>query len=529
MADQTLVPFGFYHPRLDRKLSRAPRPDEVSVRAAVYVRMSTDHQQYSTQNQMDALAIHAAKHRYTIVRTYADEGRSGLTTHNRAGLCDLFSDITSGRADYQVILVYDVSRWGRFQDCDESACYEFLCRRAGIRVEYCAEPFVNDGTPMSSIVKGLKRLMAAEYSRELSVKVFAGQSRMVRMGFVQGGCPAYGLRRLVVDETGKPRGVMRAGHRKFVHTDRTVLVPGPKDEIAVVRWIFRRAAAGKGPTAIAAELNARGVPRPGKSGWTFQYVSAMLGNEKYIGNLVYNKVSTKLRARRRTRNPPAEWVRCDGAFPAIVDPELFRRAQNRIRTWPTRMSDPAALALLKDLLARRGRLTADMIDAEDGMPCYGFYRVRFGSLSEAYRRIGYWPSSTEDAGRHYSARVRWVRRVRADMIGHLRGRGARADLVSRSVILINGLVRVGVAFGLQRTRRGKPCWAVQLHVATPVDWTLVPHLSTAEDRIVGYSLAAGTAHSMLIGVPYRRDRERHEATGYEPLLDLVLARSGVPG
>lgn len=69
-----------------------------------------------------------------------------------------------------------MSRWGRFQDADESAYYEYICKRAGIRIEYCAEQFENDGSPVSTIVKGVKRAMAGEYSRELSAKVFAGQN-----------------------------------------------------------------------------------------------------------------------------------------------------------------------------------------------------------------------------------------------------------------------------------------------------------------------------------------------------------------
>jgi len=63
-----------------------------------------------------------------------------------------------------MILVYDVSRWGRFQDADESAYYEYRCRRAGIQVVYCAEQFENDGSPVSTIVKGVKRAMAGEYT-----------------------------------------------------------------------------------------------------------------------------------------------------------------------------------------------------------------------------------------------------------------------------------------------------------------------------------------------------------------------------
>jgi hypothetical protein len=46
----------------------------------------------------------------------------------------LISDVQNVRADFNVILVYDVSRWGRFQDTDESAYYEFICKVAGIKV-----------------------------------------------------------------------------------------------------------------------------------------------------------------------------------------------------------------------------------------------------------------------------------------------------------------------------------------------------------------------------------------------------------
>jgi len=76
-------------------------------------------------------------------------------------LSNWIGDVESGKADFATILVYDVSRWGRFQDADESAHYEYLCKDAGISVQYCAEQFENDGSPVSTIVKGVKRAMAA--------------------------------------------------------------------------------------------------------------------------------------------------------------------------------------------------------------------------------------------------------------------------------------------------------------------------------------------------------------------------------
>lgn len=93
------------------------------VRAAEYVRMSTEHQQYSTENQADKIREYAAQNNLEIVRTYADEGRSGLNIDGSPSLKQLIKDAESGTADFSLLLVYDVSRWGRFQDADEAAYY----------------------------------------------------------------------------------------------------------------------------------------------------------------------------------------------------------------------------------------------------------------------------------------------------------------------------------------------------------------------------------------------------------------------
>ena len=136
--------------------------------AAAYVRMSTEHQQYSTENQLDTIKLYAAAHTLEIVRIYTDAGKSGLRLEGRDALIQLFSDVESGVLGFSTILVYDVSRWGRFQDPDLAASFEVRCRQAGVSVHYCAEQFSNDGSPVSNIVKSLKRMMAGEYSREPS-------------------------------------------------------------------------------------------------------------------------------------------------------------------------------------------------------------------------------------------------------------------------------------------------------------------------------------------------------------------------
>src|SRR3954469_13242753 len=93
--------------------------DQTTLRAAQYIRMSTEHQQYSTENQADVIREYAQRRGYEIVRTYADEGKSGLRIEGRDALRRMLDDAQSGQADFQAVLVYDVSRWGRFQDSDE--------------------------------------------------------------------------------------------------------------------------------------------------------------------------------------------------------------------------------------------------------------------------------------------------------------------------------------------------------------------------------------------------------------------------
>jgi len=128
----------------------------VIVPAAQYLRMSTEHQKYSLPNQVTTNQSFAELNGFHIVKDYVDSGKSGLDLRHRDALKQLISDVLGGKQEYKVVLVYDISRWGRFQDNDEPAYYEFLCRSAGVQVHYCAELFKNDGTLASAVMKALR-------------------------------------------------------------------------------------------------------------------------------------------------------------------------------------------------------------------------------------------------------------------------------------------------------------------------------------------------------------------------------------
>ena len=355
------------------------------------MRMSTEHQKYSTENQADAIKQYALARNIQIVRSYADEGKSGLKLSGRDGLSKLIDDVQNGTTDFTTILVYDVSRWGRFQDADESAYYEYICKRAGISVQYCAEQFENDGSPVSTIVKGVKRAMAGEYSRELSIKVFAGQCRLIELGYRQGGPSGYGLRRNLVDQTGIGKGELKRGEHKSIQTDRVVLTPGPAQEIETVKWMYRAFAVERmSEAAIANILNERGVRTDLGRNWTRGTVHQILINEKYIGNNVWNRRSFKLK-KHRVQNDPSIWVRSEGVFDAIVDVSIFRQAQAIIAQRSIKLSDQELLDHLRKLLSDRGFLSGLIIDECDPFASSSIYQSRFGSLLRAYSLVGYTP------------------------------------------------------------------------------------------------------------------------------------------
>lgn len=468
----------------------APADQATRDPVVAYVRMSTDHQKYSTENQLDVLRRYAEDRGYEIIRVYEDSGRSGLRLDGREALQSLISTVSSGRADFQAILVYDVSRWGRFQNADEGAYHEYVCSRAGIRVHYCGEQFENDGSIGSNLLKTVKRVMAGEYSRELSVKVFAGQCRLVELGYRQGGNPGYGLRRLLIDEQGAPKGELSKGERKSLQTDRVVLIPGPEEECEIVREIYALfVLRGLSETQIAALLNARGVLTDFDRPWTRAAVHQILINEKYIGNNVYNRVSFKLK-QRRVKNPREMWIRANDAFPAIVEEALFLRARQIVDARSQHLSDDDLLVKLRGLLQQKGVLSGFIIDECETMPSSGAYRHRFGSLLRAYQLIGYDPERDyryiEINRRLRAAHPQFV----ADVISGIQTAGGRAEVdAATQLICVNDEFALSVVLArCSATVAGSLRWHVRLDAGLVPDVTIAVRMDEFNRRPQDYFL-----------------------------------------
>jgi len=460
------------------------------VRAAQYVRMSTEHQKYSTENQCDVIQEYAERNDLVIVCTYADEGKSGLRLHGRDALKQLIDDVQTGNANFKVILVYDVSRWGRFQDADESAYYEYICKRAGITVQYCAEQFDNDGSPVSTIVKGVKRAMAGEYSRELSAKVFKGQCKLIEMGFRQGGTAGYGLHRMLIDQNGNRKGVLGHGEYKSLQTDRVILVPGPPEEVQTIKWIYETfLRKGNSESEIADILNEKGTKNDFDRPWSRGTIHQILTNEKYIGNNVYNRTSFKLKG-KRVKNPKEMWVRHDSAFEAIVDPKKFYTAQGIIMERNRHFTNDEMLKLLKSLLEKHGKISGLLIDETDGMPTSSGYRSRFGSLVCAYQLIGYTP----ERDYQYIEINRMLRKIHSQIISTVISKiidmGGIVDIDQQTdLLVVNNEFTTSIVIARCRfTEAGSLRWLIRLDTGLEPDITIAVRMNQTNKTPMDYYL-----------------------------------------
>ena len=367
------------------------------MRAAQYVRMSTEHQQYSIANQEAVIAEYARVHGFEVVRTYADAGISGLDLAHRPGLRQLLDDVIGHRADFTGVLVYDVSRWGRFQDADESAHYEFLCKQSGVRVHYCAEPFSNDDNVVSSLLKAIKRTMAGEYSRELSAKVFTGQCRLTQLGFKMGGQAGYALRRVLVDSNKAPLGELLRREWKYLSTQRVILAPGPEREIEVVRSIFSMYLdEGINTREIADRLNQQGILRHTGATWRKDHIRKILFDPKYAGCAVFGRCTKKFRSKQKT-NPRNLWIVQPNSFVPVISFERFQAAEEKRRSRTRFLTDEQLLQRLREYVERHGSISHRVMRPGNGLPSAPAYLRRFGSLWRAYELAGISPWKHETA------------------------------------------------------------------------------------------------------------------------------------
>jgi DNA invertase Pin-like site-specific DNA recombinase len=432
----------------------------MTIKAAQYVRMSTDHQPLSIPTQKVAIAAFAEAQEIRIIRTYADEAKSGTTLSGRDGMRQLLHDVTSSDCPFTTVLVLDVSRWGRYQDVDESAYYEYHCRKHGVSVTYVAEQFKSSTSPFDSLLKQMKRMMAAEYSRELGVKSRSGQVEAVSRGFVTGMLPCLGYRRQSISVSGVPGEVLRPRERKPMITDRVRWILGPSDEVEIVRMVFCDYANGESIRSIAGRLKILDVRSHSGRPVTIEMLRLLLSSEVVTGNYSWG-------TRRRHRSPKTEIPRLtqpalnNHMVVPIVDLPIWELTQKRLKDASDLQRSgyrkEYLLCKMREGLAKDANLGCDTF-AKYGLPHPKTFVRHFGSVTAAYAAAG---RDAFDEVSVPNSIVRIGKRFTSDVFDLIRGSDALARIDRRrNLVHMHAAVfkiRIASAY---LSRAGSPYWYV---------------------------------------------------------------------
>jgi hypothetical protein len=282
---------------------------------------------------------------------------------------------------------------------------------------------------------------------------------------------------------------LKSGEYKYLKTDRVRVRPGTSDESAVVRWIFEQFIQGTSQANIVRELNRRGIPRKDGRPWNRNVMSGLLRNEAYIGNLVWNRYSCKLGG-RKVKNHSDLWIRTVGCYEPTIDKDLFLRAKRILDVLRLSIPEEEMLARLRKFLAKKGSLTATIIDSTPGLPATSTLKKHFGSLRNVYRLIGY------NKTRYWNdleGHQRWLalcRRNGEHLCETLTNTGKPGTFdPTLSCLRLND--NANICFGLAKWRnhQGRRVrWTLRCRLGWPPGWIVAIRLGTNNEAIQDYLL-----------------------------------------
>jgi DNA invertase Pin-like site-specific DNA recombinase len=364
-------------------LPAAPR-----FRGVAYYRHSArDRQENSVAIQQELVQKWAKDNGVEIIHEFSDRGKSGLTAEGRDEFNNMMDNWVKQRKDFDFVLCLDVSRWGRFQDIDLSATYSAECKKHGKQVIYTTLGMPRPDDPLYPVYVQFERFRAAQYSKELSAKVFHGCVKIAQQGYWAGGKAPYGFDRMLLDEARHRLHVLTHGQKKSIQNQRVTLTLGPEEQVATVRRIYGEFIEG-GITMqeIADRLNDDGLRSAMGGPWNVEKIRRILTNVMYAGTLVYNKTTSKLKTPTR-RNPMEQWVRTAGAIDPLVDQGDFDRAQSVIAQAALRYAPETMLLHLERVYREHGFLRPSLLNADNSVPSPSTYASKFRSLDAAYQRL----------------------------------------------------------------------------------------------------------------------------------------------
>lgn len=244
---------------------------------------------------------------------------------------------------------------------------------------------------------------------------------------------------------------------------------------------------GMSEREIAADLNARGIATDRDQVWKAGTVHEILINEKYVGNNVWGRTSFKLKQAYKSK-PPEDWIRCDGAFQAVVSPDQFSAARSIIQARSARLSDEDMLAKLERVLQQKGYLSALIINESDDLPSSSCYAARFGSLLRTYSLVGFKPDQDYRFLEINRALRKMHPRIVADAIAGIDRAGGRIEQeLSTDLLMINNEFTLSLIISrCIQTSTGAARWKVQFDNSLKPDLTTVVRMAPGNTEYLDY-------------------------------------------
>jgi len=346
-------------------------------RAVGYVRSSTDRQEQSIPDQKKALQDYATEHGFRLIKFYVDDAISGASTLGRRAFQQMICDAESPTCRFDIIVVYDVKRFGRV-DNDEAGYYRHILHTHGVEVCYVSENFNGDST--DDLLRPVKQWQARQESKDLSKVTIRGLLSKSETGCWMGGTPPYGYDLRYENADGKFLFILRHmpdGSKQLLDEKRILvrtlarreslsiskrdharLVPSDPERVKVIERLFQMyAEQGKGYKSIAGTFNQEGIPTPRGPKWSHIYsgfwtdstIRSILVNPIYAGDMVWNRRTDarfhriskgravdrqSIHAARLVPNSKEDWIVVRDAHPPLIGRRLFEQVRKRLESHP---------------------------------------------------------------------------------------------------------------------------------------------------------------------------------------------------
>ena len=299
--------------------------------AVGYIRMSSDKQEESPEQQREEILKLAKKHGYRVIRWYEDHAVSGVKTLKRKQFLQMIEDVKK-RGDFKAILCWDQDRFGRF-DSIEAGEWISPLRREGVELICVVQGRINWDDFAGRMIYQITQEGKNQFLVSLSNNVMRGMLKQARDGYGKRRTP-YGYDRVYFDETGNEVHRVVAGDRfsKPKGWKSKLAVSVAEHEVETVKWMFDTYAnSDANSRSIALDLNARGIKTRNGIDWQCQSVRVVLRNPVYIGTMIYGaNPQGRFNHVGDGRLGGDEPVVIENAHPAIIDKRTFKRVQRKL-------------------------------------------------------------------------------------------------------------------------------------------------------------------------------------------------------